>query len=107
MDAPEIPMHMPISVYRNAALSITATRISGSIIQIVYHAQDTQDEVLMLHGRMDGSPSQLVRCNASFWDITVDGRSATEEDLDALVMAPDHQIDVDPDARSIKVTRPA
>ena len=104
MNADQLPLNTPVVIAQTAAFRNVATRISQDIVEIVYYDQPTNDLVLTMQGRVDGSSSELVSFDKVYWTVTIDERAATETDLSDLAIKKNISFFIDPSARKIKAT---
>ena len=104
MNAKELPLNQPVIIATTEIFRTTATRVSDSRVEIVYHDQQTNDEVLRMHGQVNGSSSELISFDKVYWNVSVNGRPATETDLQDLPRKIGMSLAIDPGKRSISVT---
>jgi hypothetical protein len=104
MNADEMPRGQTITVAKTKAFRSTATRISNEMVEIVYYDQPTNDETLKFLARVDGASSERVYFDRVYWSVTVNGRPATESDLQDIGRKPKVGISVDGAARKLAVS---
>jgi hypothetical protein len=99
-----MPLGKTITVARTETYRSTATRVSNEIVEIVYYDQMTNDETLKFHARVDGASAELVHFDRVYWSVTVNGRPATESDLQDLQRKKSVGISVDAATRRTAVS---
>jgi hypothetical protein len=77
----QMPLNQTIVVAQTDVFRSTATRVSSSVVELVYQHQPTNDVVLKVSAQVDGSSTVIEHIDPVFWNITIDDRPATEEDL--------------------------
>jgi hypothetical protein len=80
----EMPLNQTIVVAQTNVFRSTATRISAEIVELAYYHQATNDLVLKVLARVDGTSSVVDLIDPIFWSITINGRPATAADLDDI-----------------------
>ncbi len=59
MFASQMPLNKTVVVSQTEVFRSTATRISADIVELVYHHQPSDDVVLRVSSRVDGSLSTI------------------------------------------------
>ncbi len=103
MNADHLPLNQPVIVSNTSDFRATATRLSDDIVELAYHDQRPNDETLMVLAHVDGTSSELAYFDKVYWNITVNGRPATEADLQDLLHKRGLAMAIDPKARLITV----
>jgi hypothetical protein len=104
MNANQLPLNQPVVVAKTDTFRTTATRVNNDEVELVYHDQKTNDETLKILGRVDGASSELLSFDKVYWNVSVNGRPATEADLRDLFHKSGLAISIDPNKRAIAVT---
>jgi|JI8StandDraft_1071087.scaffolds.fasta_scaffold1048590_1 hypothetical protein len=103
MNADELPLNKTVTVAQTESFRATATRISTEMVELVYYDQPTNDETLKFHARVDGKSSALVSFDKVYWNVEVNGRPATEADMQDVTRKSGLSIAVDAANRKISV----
>ncbi|WP_338415713.1 hypothetical protein [uncultured Sphaerotilus sp.] len=103
MNADEMPLNKTITVAQTEIFRATATRISSEIAELIYYDQSTNDETLKFHARIDGESSALVSFDKVYWSFEINGRPATEADMQDITRKVGLSIEVNAASRKISV----
>lgn len=104
MIADEMPIGKTFTFAQTESFRSTATRVSEEMVEIIYFDQRTNDETLKFLARVDGTSSELVQLDRVYWTVSVNGRAATEADLQDLIRKPKLGIEIDGVGRTISVS---
>lgn len=104
MTADEMPIGRSITVAQTDAFRSTATRVSDEWVEIAYYDQPTNDETLRFRVRVDGRSAELLHFDRVYWGLTINGRPATERDLEDLTRKSWKEVSVDGASRKVTVS---
>lgn len=90
----------------NADLQVTVTRTDAEHLRIVYRRALTADLLLDVLTRIDGEACRVLQFDRVFWTVTVNGRAATEADVDDLARKSDLQFRFDTGLRQMAIWLP-
>lgn len=76
------------------------TRINSDTVESIYYDQTTNDETLKVHLRMNGS-AELISFDRVYWILEVDGRPATQADMDDILRKRTVAVSVDANQRRL------
>src|SRR4051812_30559464 len=84
MTPDQLPLGQTFVMAQTNEFRNTVTRISQDSVEAVWYDQATNDPTLTVHAKLDGS-AELVQLDRVYWKISVNGRPATEQDLNDLL----------------------
>ena len=104
MNADQFPLNQPIVITSTADFSVTVTRVDSDWMETVWSDQRTGDATLKVRHRVDGASSFLMHIDVVWWRVNVNGRPATQGDMDDLLRKLMLQFSVNPTARELSIT---
>jgi hypothetical protein len=84
MTPDQLAIGQTITLAQTDRFRSTVTRRSAELLDAVYYDQSTNDETLRLVLHVDGS-AELVAFDRVYWKVDVDGRPATERDIEDIL----------------------
>ena len=106
MQSSEMPINQPIVVTKTDYIYVVATRTDASNVLVVYRNPKTWDIVLDLQLNVEGTNSRIAFLDRVFWSVIVEGRPATERDLEDLGRKTSMNFNVQSQQREIHVSLP-
>ena len=103
MNADQMPLNQTVVVAQADFFRSTATRISSDVVELVYFDQPTGDETMKIHARVDGTTSELISFDRVYWKVQINGRAATEADLEDITKKASMRMAADAVTRTITI----
>ena len=100
----EMPINQPSVITSTDYIHVVATRTDATNLLIVYRNPPTWDIVLDLQLNVEGTNSRIAFFDRVFWSVLVEGRPATEGDLEDIGRKSSMNFNVLPQQREIHVT---
>lgn len=104
MNPSQMPLNQPVVITNNSYIHVVATRTTQDDVQVIYKHPLTSDVVLDLRLRADGNGTRVEFFDKAFWSITINGRAATEGDIEDLTRKSGLIFKMEPETRSMQVT---
>ncbi|WP_332879786.1 hypothetical protein [Massilia sp. S19_KUP03_FR1] len=103
MRSDQMPIGVPQSM-SNEYVDIKIVRTSDNEVDLEYRSLTNFDLLLKAALKVDGSSSELVFFDRTFWTVSVDGRPATEADIDDLLTKTGLGFAAIPAERQLRIT---
>jgi hypothetical protein len=105
MTPDQLPIGQTIVFAQSPQFRQTLTRINSDTLESIHYDQSTNDETLKMHLHLDGS-AELVSLDRVYWILEVDGRPATQADMDDIIRKRSVAANIDANERRLTfVTR--